>query len=128
MSISERIFKLLQEKRFSQKELADCCGASERAVSSWRTRGSDPPAKLIPKIATFLGVSVIWLLTGEDGPDGDTAKDLGTNSGVISARGERVLSEEESELLRLYGEMTVRDRLKLLSAAYEIGGEDIRSS
>lgn len=114
MTISERVFQILKEKRYSQKELSECCGASERAISSWRTRGSDPPARLIPKIAAFLNVSVMWLLTGEDGPD------VGA-SPAASAGGARGLSKEERELLRLYGEMSVRDRLKLLSAAYDLG-------
>lgn len=114
MTISERLFALLYERRISQKEFSERTGINSRTVSAWQTRGSDPPARLIPKIAAFLNVSVMWLLTGEDGPD------VGA-SPAASAGGARGLSKEERELLRLYGEMSVRDRLKLLSAAYDLG-------
>lgn len=48
------------------------------------TRNSDPPAKYIKPIADFLGVSVHYLLTGEEAP----------------AR--KLTTAEEDELLELY--------------------------
>ena len=51
MTINERLFLLLAEAHRSQKDLADFIGVNERNIASWKQRGSDPPAKLIVKIA-----------------------------------------------------------------------------
>ena len=66
MEIYERIFELLGNKRSRQLELAKAIGVSTQTVSSWKTRGSDPSAKLISSIADFLGVSTDYLLTGKE--------------------------------------------------------------
>lgn len=66
MEIYERIFELLGSKRSRQLELAKAIGVSTQTVSSWKTRGSDPSAKLISSIADFLGVSTDYLLTGKE--------------------------------------------------------------
>ena len=61
MTISQRIFALLREKKLSQKELSEYTGISPAAISSWK---SDK----IVKISEFLDVDVYYLLTGEYQP------------------------------------------------------------
>lgn len=131
MTINERVFKLLFESRRTQKDLADFCGVNERNVGSWKSRGSDPPAKLICKIAEFFGVSVVWLLTGEDRDqtsfvnNGSVSGNLGPNSGSVYVMngGERVLSAECAELVRVYESLDIRDRIRLLDAAFKIADD-----
>ena len=57
MTISQRIFALLREKKLSQKELSEYTGISPAAISSWKS-----------KISEFLDVDVYYLLTGEYQP------------------------------------------------------------
>lgn len=131
VTINERVFNLLFESRRTQKDLADFCGVNERNVGSWKARGSDPPAKLICKIAEFFGVSVVWLLTGEDREqasfvnNGSVAGNLGPNSGSVYVvnGGERVLSDECAELVRVYESLGIRDRIRLLDAAFKIADD-----
>lgn len=131
MTINERVFNLLFESRRTQKDLADFCGVNERNVGSWKARGSDPPAKLICKIAEFFGVSVVWLLTGEDREqasfvnNGSVAGNLGPNSGSVYVvnGGERILSAECAELVRVYESLGIRDRIRLLDAAFKIADD-----
>lgn len=66
MTISQRIFYLLDTKNKKQNELSSFVGVSTSTVSAWNKRGTDPPANLIPKIAEFFEISIIYLLTGED--------------------------------------------------------------
>ncbi len=128
MTINERLFGLLAESRRSQKELAAFCGVNERNVGSWKTRGSDPPARLICKISEFFGVSAEWLLSGEEHSqtsfvnNGSVSGNLGPHTGAIIVRngGERVLSDECAELVRVYESLGVRDRIRLLKSAFEI--------
>ena len=128
MTINERMFALLSERRVSQKQFASSVGINPRNVSSWQTRGTDPPANVICKIAEFFGVSVEWLLSGEEHPhssyvnNGSVSGNLGPHTGTIIVRngGERVLSEECSELVRVYESLDVRQRIQLLKCAFEI--------
>lgn len=128
VTINERVFQLLFESHRSQKDLADFCGVNERNIGSWKSRGSDPPAKLICKIAEFFGVSVVWLLTGEDRDqtsfvnNGSVSGNLGPNSGTVYVvnGGERVLSAECAELVKVYESLGIRDRICLLDSAFQI--------
>ena len=128
MTINERMFALLSERRVSQKQFASSVGINPRNVSSWQTRGTAPPANVICKIAEFFGVSVEWLLSGEEHPhssyvnNGSVSGNLGPHTGTIIVRngGERVLSEECSELVRVYESLDVRQRIQLLKCAFEI--------
>ena len=58
MNLNKRLFDLLYQSRRTQKDLAEALGISERNVSSWKMRGSDPPANLIVGIAAFFGANV----------------------------------------------------------------------
>ena len=137
MTINERVFRLLDESHRTQKEFSTFIGAGERGVGNWRTRGSDPHAKLIPKIAEFFSVSMEWLLTGEEHPrdsfvnNGSVSGNLGPHTGTIIVRngGEKLLSEECAELVRVYESLDVRQRIQLLKAAFEIadGSESEKS-
>ena len=61
MTINERFFKLLDEKKVSQKDFCEATGIPKQTVSGWKNRKTDPPASLIPTIATS-----DFLLTGKD--------------------------------------------------------------
>lgn len=68
----ERIDVLLKEKKISQKDL--CCAvgiSSVQVFTNWKLRDSIPSADVAVKIARLLGVSVEYLVTGEEN---DSAK------------------------------------------------------
>ena len=134
MQITQRIFEILLNpiNKRSQTEFASHLGISGKTVGAWKTRNSDPPAKYIPAIADFLGVSIEWLLTGDErnkngsvhvtGSVSGGAVVQGSNNGyvTVSNGNERVLSDEESELLRVYGALDVKGRINLLKTAFEL--------
>lgn len=66
MTITERIFKLLDEKGHSQKKFCDETGIPPTTVSAWKARNTDPPAEKIPTIAYFFKVSLSFILTGKE--------------------------------------------------------------
>ena len=68
MTISQRIFALLREKKLSQKELPENTGISPAAISSWKSKSTNPTSDKIVKISEFLDVDVYYLLTGECQP------------------------------------------------------------
>ena len=66
MEIIERITETLEKRDKKATDLCDRLGIRTSTMSTWKTRNSDPPAKYIKPIADFLGVSVHYLLTGEE--------------------------------------------------------------
>lgn len=69
MTISERLFYLLDSKQLKSSELANILGVGTGQISTWKKRNTDPPSKFIPQICEFLGVTYQYLLTGENSSD-----------------------------------------------------------
>jgi len=133
VTINERLFTLLLEQHRKQNELARAIGVSERNISTWKERGTDPPAHLVIAIAEFFGVSVEWLLSGEERKRGDSFSGDGSmflqaahNSGTIIAQngdGSRLASEGEVEILRIYNLLEPKARHHLLGVAFDMEEE-----
>jgi len=62
----KRIDSVLESQQKGRKELMEAIGVSHNAISSWNTRETIPAADIALRIADYLGVSVRWLVTGED--------------------------------------------------------------
>lgn len=69
MTISQRIFAILREKKLSQKELSQYTGISPAAISSWKSKGTNPSSDKIISICEFLEVDPYYLLTGHIMPE-----------------------------------------------------------
>lgn len=68
MTISQRIFALLREKKLSQKEFTGIHRNLSRCYQQLETKGTNPSSDKIVKISEFLDVDVYILLTGEYQP------------------------------------------------------------
>lgn len=137
MNLNKRLFDLLYQSRRTQKDLAEALGISERNVSSWKMRGSDPPANLIVGIAAFFGISVECFLTGEEHATASNVVGGNVNAGAVvqqgssnshvfvsgGGSGKRTLSDEESELLRLFSSLDLKRRIKILDLAFKLEDE-----
>ena len=66
MTISSRIFSLMQEKNISQSELSKRTGISTRTISDWKRKQTNPSADKILPLCEVLGVSPMHLLGGEE--------------------------------------------------------------
>ena len=89
------------------RALATSLNIAPSTVASWKTRGSDPPAKYIVAIASFLGVSPLWLLTGE--PDSLHAAPAPDSAG----------DEAHQELIELFDSLQRPGRTLMLAAGYK---------
>lgn len=133
MNLNKRLFDLLYESRKTQKQLADAIGISERNISSWKARGSDPPSACIMGISQFFGMSAECFLTGEEHPSstnvvggnvtGGTVVQGSHSSRIMIAGDKNQLTEEESEILRLFQSLDVRRRVKLFEFAFSLEEE-----
>ena len=64
MTISERMFQIMEEQGISQYRLSKLTGISTRTISDWRSKKTNPGADKIMVICEALRVSPETLLTG----------------------------------------------------------------
>ena len=62
LNLSDNLVRLRRERKLTQKELADFIGVTKASVSKWETKQSLPDISLLPKLASFLDVTIDELL------------------------------------------------------------------
>jgi len=65
MTISERLFQIMEEQHISQVELSRRTGISTRTISDWRKKKTNPGADKILIICEVLNLDPRTLLAGE---------------------------------------------------------------
>lgn len=65
MSISERLFEILDRKGIKPAEFARKINTTPQAIKNWKDRGTTPPMEFLPAICKVLGISWEYLVTGE---------------------------------------------------------------
>lgn len=109
MTAIERIIKVIEEKKIQQKELCEKTGINQSTFSSWKKNYRNVPNDEMILIADFLDVPLRYLLTGDDEE---------TMQEYILRK--TTLSEQEEELLRIFKSLNMKDKIALLSRAYEL--------
>ena len=104
-SSGERVIMFRKDKKLSQQELADAIGVSRGYIGDIERNRSEPSSNFLTLLASKLGVSVDWLLTGE----GDMYRQ--TNNGCADLHGEKVLE--------LYSALSEPQRKEILSVIEE---------
>ena len=66
MTISERIFYLLETKNLKKADLSKATGIKSNTISDWETKKTNPQSDKIARICDFLEVSCDYLLTGKE--------------------------------------------------------------
>ncbi len=87
--IVERMDSTLKKKGLTRNDLCRVLGFKGNTLSTWKTRGTIPAADIAIKIADFLGVSVRFLVTGEN---------------------DSLLTNSQKELLELWDSLTENQR------------------
>ena len=67
MTISERIFELLEKRGISQKEFSGRTGIAQSTISDWKRKRTNPVSEKILIICEVLDVTPYELLGGTDG-------------------------------------------------------------
>jgi len=62
MTISEKLFAELDNKKIRQADLAKYLDVRNSVITNWKTRGTNPPSELIIHICKFLDISIFELL------------------------------------------------------------------
>ena len=67
MTISERIFELLDKRGMSPKEFSEKTGIAQSSISDWKRKKTNPVSEKILIICSVLDVTPYELLGGTDG-------------------------------------------------------------
>jgi len=129
----ERLRTLRRSKDISQGDLAAHLGVVPSAVGKYeRVPNSFPSVEVLIKLSDFFGVTLDYLLKGEESSplvenniSGQLSNSpfIQANHGGMVINGEtKALSPEAIELLRIYETLGGRERLKLLNFAMDLEG------
>ncbi|WP_176552927.1 helix-turn-helix domain-containing protein [Levilactobacillus brevis] len=72
MTLFERVKKMSKERGLSLSQLNDKAGLGKNAIYKWKTQ--KPSTENIQKVASALGVTVDYLLSGEEQKNETTKK------------------------------------------------------
>ena len=103
MTISEKIFALLEQKELSQKEFSEKTEISQSTISDWKRKRTNPSSDKILKICEVLQVSPYELLAEDD-----------SVSSEITADHNIVLNKNEIILLENYRNFSSRQKERRL--------------
>ena len=106
LTITERIFVALAQKRLSQKEFAKRIEVNEKTVSAWKKNNSLPPADKISKISDCLGVTINYLLTGEE-----------EKPVIQQSQNFQQINSREKELLKYFKMLSNEEQIRLIARA-----------
>lgn len=105
MTVSQRIFRILEEKKMSQKDFSKLTGIPQSTISDWKKKNTNPASDKILIICDTLHVTPYELLSG-------VKEEGGRSKGV----GCRVISDgsEEGMLLEMYDALDQGRKERLL--------------
>lgn len=103
MTISQKIFALLSQRKMSQKEFAERTEISQSTISDWKRKGTNPSADKILKICEVLRVTPYELLDESD------LSEISSDS-----EENRILSKDEKMLLKSFRKLDVHQQSKVL--------------
>ena len=106
MVISERIFQVMEEKHISQTALSERTGISQRTISDWKRKKTNPTLEKVIPLCEALDISPMFLLTGEDGPSGYVITQPKENNG---------LREDEQLVVEYYNSMSEVKKKRLIA-------------
>jgi transcriptional regulator with XRE-family HTH domain len=111
MTVGQRIFYLLEEKKMTQVEFSKRTGIATTTISDWRKKNTNPGSEKIMAICAALEVTPEYLLSGvcEDSKRGKNIDYMVIPQGT-----------EERELLELFNDMAWLDREHLLEYAKKL--------
>ena len=122
MTFYDKVNDLCKEHGISITSLALALGFSKGTPTNWKTMTKPPRAENVKKIADYFGIPISYFseiasqtIHDNHGVIGNTNAPVTIHNDASSATGEM-----EVELLSLCKQMTVQQKTKLLSYAYEI--------
>lgn len=124
MTLTDRIFDLLNKKGKTQTDIARLLNVRPTTVSEWKKGKYTPTVEHCVTLAEYFGVSLDYLITGREPRGAPVQQIIGNNNSnntaIAGDAAGAVLTEYERELLKVAGAFDMRRKTELLDFAYQI--------
>ena len=114
MTVSERIFELIKERGYTQKEFSKKTGIAESTISDWKKKGTNPVSDKILMICEVLEVSPYFLLSGAENK-GERSRENRTP--VVTG------TSDTGEIMACYEALDAAGRKEALKYLKKLAGE-----
>lgn len=141
--VEKRISRVIERAGVSKIFIAEMLSLDLDAPDYWERRISLHPIQTTCKVASYLGVSVAWLLTGKgNGPSDEPEKAAGSssmtdvhdsavvqgNSGTVVINHGLSLDDHQKELLRVYNLLPIKAQVALLKFGHDLEAQNSNSA
>lgn len=114
MRIIDNIIQIMETKHLNQRELCVKLGIKDSTFSTWKSRGTDPPAKYILLICEFLDVSVDYLLGITDNPTEQSCLTDSEKNNKDDVNNGKVSSEDVEEITEMIKSLNLVQRSEII--------------
>lgn len=127
MQLAQILNNLMESKSISAYKMSKDTGISDRLIGYWKKGEKLPSAENLMIISNYFGVSIDYLLTGENRKESNisqsaiTTGDHSTSTVNIGSQETHSQQEDETvqEITRILNELPLKERTKLLSMIYD---------
>ena len=127
MQLAQILNNLMESKSISAYKMSKDTGISDRLIGYWKKGEKLPSAENLMIISNYFGVSIDYLLTGENRKESNisqsaiTTGDHSTSTVNIGSLETHSQQEDETvqEITRILNGLPLKERTKLLSMIYD---------
>ena len=127
MQLAQILNNLMESKSNSAYKMSKDTGISDRLIGYWKKSEKLPSAENLMIISNYFGVSIDYLLTGENRKESNisqsaiTTGDHSTSTVNIGSQETHLQQEDETvqEITRILNVLPLKERTKLLSMIYD---------
>lgn len=127
MQLAQILNNLMESKSISAYKMSKDTGISDRLIGYWKKGEKLPSAENLMIISNYFGVSIDYLLTGEDriaqnvSQSAITTGNHSTSTVNIGSQEAHSQQEDETvrEITRILNGLPLKERTKLLSMIYD---------
>ena len=127
MQLAQILNNLMESKSISAYKMSKDTGISDRLIGYWKKGEKLPSAENLMIISNYFGVSIDYLLTGENRKESNISQSAITtgdhSSSTVNIRSQETHSQQEDEtvqeITRILNGLPLKERTKLLSMIYD---------
>ncbi len=127
MQLAQILNNLMESKSISAYKMSKDTGISDRLIGYWKKGEKLPSAENLMIISNYFGVSIDYLLTGENRKESNISQSAITtgdhSTSTVNIRSQETHSQQEDEtvqeITRILNGLPLKERTKLLSMIYD---------